>query len=161
MFSDDATCADCSNYRHLWILNLVFQLFMVTILCLLLMFFQIKGTCSPFNVVIMCAQLVTMGLKHNGTLHSRLVCNIGHTLTSIIVISFGVFNLDFFYNVIPSLCISSSFKSIDILLLDYVVASYPLFLTVLLYLCVNLHDRQHISFPSSQLRKCFKTFHTS
>ena len=36
VFSDDATCADCSKHRHLWILNLVFQLCMVTILCLVL-----------------------------------------------------------------------------------------------------------------------------
>ena len=60
MFSDDATCADCSKHRHLWILNLMFQL---TTLCLLLMLFQIKGTSSPLNVIIMHAQLLSMGLK--------------------------------------------------------------------------------------------------
>ena len=80
VFSDDATCADCSKHRHLWILNLVFQLCMVTILCLVLMLFQIKGTSSPLNVIIMCAQMVTMGLEFDRNLRTRLSCYVGRTL---------------------------------------------------------------------------------
>ena len=33
-FSDGVTCADCSKYKHLWVLNLFFQLIMVTIMYL-------------------------------------------------------------------------------------------------------------------------------
>ena len=161
LFSDNATCADCSKHRHLWILNLMFQLFMVTILCLLLMLFQIKGTSCPLNIIITCAQLAAMGLEVDGNLHTQLVCYIGQTFTNIVVTSLGVFNLDFFHTVIPPLCISPSFKSIDILLFDYVIASYPLFLTMLIYLCIVVYDGQHISFLSNPLSKCFGTFHTS
>ena len=54
VFSDGATCIDCSKHGYLWILNLAFlnKLFMVTILGLLLILFQIKGTSSPSNVII-------------------------------------------------------------------------------------------------------------
>ena len=76
-FSDNATCADCSKHRHLWILDLMFQLFMVTIVCLLLMLFQIKGTSCPLNIIITCAQLAAMGLEVDGNLHTQLVCYIG------------------------------------------------------------------------------------
>ena len=163
MFSDDAICADCSIYRHLWILNLVFQLFMVTVLCLLLMLFQVKGTSSPFNAITMYTQLATLGLKVSGNVHTRLICFLGQTFTNIIVICLGVFNLDFFHTVIPPFCISTSMKSINIVLFDYIIASYPLFLTMLIYLCIEVHDRQHIipcqSYPIA--RNCFRTFHTS
>ena len=146
LFSDDATCADCSKHRQLWILNLMFQLFMVTILCLLLMLFQIKGTSSPLNVIITYAQMAAMGLKLDGFLRARLVCYIGRTFTSIVLTSLGVLNLEFFHRVIPPLCISPSFKSIDVLLFDYVIAGYPLFLTMLIYLCIEVYDRKHMSF---------------
>ena len=52
MFSDSVTCADCSKHKHLWILYLMFQLTMVTIMCLVFMIFQIKGTSSPLNIII-------------------------------------------------------------------------------------------------------------
>ena len=133
----------------------MFQLFMVTILCLLLMLFQIKGTSCPLNVIITCAQLAAMVLKIDRNLRTQLVCYIGQTFTNIVVTSLGMFNLDFFHTVIPPLCISPSFKSIDILLFDYVIGSYPLFLTILIYLCIEVYDRQHMSFLSHPLRKCF------
>ena len=162
LFSDNTTCADCSKHRHLWILNLIFQLFMVTVLCLLLILFQIKGTSSPLNVIITYAQITAMGLKVDGNLCARLVCYIGQAFTNIIVTILGVFNLDFFHTVIPPLCISPSFKSINVLFFDYIVASYPLFLTMLIYFCIEVYDRQHIiSFPSCPLRNCFRSFHTS
>ena len=131
---------------------------MVTILCLLLMLFQIKRTSCPLNIIITCAQLAAMGLEVDGNLHTQLVCYIGQTFTNIVVTSLGVFNLDFFHTVIPPLCISPSFKSIDILLFDYVIASYPFFLTMLIYLCIVVYDGQHISFLSNPLSKCFGTF---
>ena len=68
LFSDNTTCTDCSKHRHLWISNLIFQLFMVTVLCLLLILFQIKGTSSPLNVIIIYAQIAAMGLKVDGNL---------------------------------------------------------------------------------------------
>ena len=160
LFSDVATCADCSKHRHLWILNLMFQLFMVTILCLLLVLFQIKGASSPFNVIITYAQLAVLVLKVAGNVHARLVCYIGRTFTNIVLTSLGVFNLDFFHAVIPPLCISPLFKSINVLLFDYVIASYPLFLTMLIYLCIEVYNRQHIPFLSRQLTNFFMPFNT-
>jgi hypothetical protein len=149
VFSDDATCVDCSNHRYLWILNLVFQLFMVTILGLLVILFQIKGTSSPFNVIIMYAQLAIVGLKLGGNLNTRLVCFIGQTFTTVVITTLGVFNLDFFHKVIPPLCISPSFKAINILIFDYIIASYPLLLTLFIYVCIEICDRYHVTTFSS------------
>ena len=157
VFSDDAVCADCSKHQYFWIINIVFQLLMVTILCLFLILFQIKGTSSPYNVIIMYAQLATVGLKLGGNLNTRLVCYIGQTFTNIVVTTLGIFNLDFFHRVIPPLCVSPSFKSINVLLFDYIIAIYPLFLTMFIYICIEVYDRYRIilSFLSFPFRKCF------
>ena len=78
-------------------------------------------------------QLVTVGLKLDRNFHTRLSCYIGHTFTTIIVTGMSVFSLDFFHKPIPPLCVGPLFKSINILLFDYIIASYPLFLTMLIY----------------------------
>ena len=57
MFSDSVTCADCSKHKYLWILNLMFQLTMVTLMCLVFIIFQIKGTSSPLNIIIAIAYI--------------------------------------------------------------------------------------------------------
>ena len=103
---------------------------------LLLILFQIKGTFSPFNVVIMYDQLATVGLKLGGNLNTRLVCYTGRTFTTVVTTILGFFNLDFFHKVIPPLCLSPSFKAINVLLFDYIIASYPLFLTMF-HLCFD------------------------
>ena len=54
---------------------------------------------------------------------------------------YGVFNLDFFYLVIPPFCISSHLKPIHIFLFGYISVLYPLFLVFLTWFCVELHGR--------------------
>ena len=134
---------------------------MVTILCIFIMLLQIKGTSSPLNVIIMYIQLVTVGLKLDLNLHTRLSCYVGRTFTTIIETGISVFNLDFFHKLIPPLCVSPTFRSINILLFDYLVASYPLFLMMLIYVCIEVYDRQHASFLKCPVRNCFKCFRTS
>ena len=58
------------------------------------------------------------------------------------------------------MCISSSLKSIHVLFFDYVIALYPIFLTIFLYMVIELHDRNcwivyHLAIP---LKKVFKPF---
>ena len=42
--SDGVSCADCSTHKHFWILNLLVQLSCLTIMFLVIMVLQIKGT---------------------------------------------------------------------------------------------------------------------
>ena len=84
VFSDGISCADCSKHRHLWMLNLLFQLTMVTLMCLAIIPLQIKGTSSPLNIIITYVQLFTFLLKFSGELHTRLLCYVGQSFTSII-----------------------------------------------------------------------------
>ena len=142
-FSDSFTCADCNEYRHVWILNLLFQLSMVTVMYLFIVLFQIKGTSSPLNVIITYSQLCICPFSVSVGVHVRLSCLLGPTLTTVILTIIGVTNLDFFRFVIPPMCISTSLKSIDILLFDYVIAFYPIVLTIILYICISLHDNSY------------------
>ena len=48
--------------------------------------------------------------------------------------------MDFFRSVIPPFCVSSNIKAVHALALEYLVAFYPIFLIIITYVCIKLHD---------------------
>ena len=83
----------------------------------------------------------------------------GKDVTNFIVAMYGVWNLDFFRVYTPLLCVSQSFRTINILLFEYIIALYPFILTVFVLVCIELYDRNFklIMFLSLPLRKLFTT----
>ena len=63
------------------------------------------------------------------------------TGTKILLILYGMVNLDFFHCVLPPLCISSQLRPIHVFSLGYFSAFYPFLLILLTWLCVELHGR--------------------
>ena len=155
VFSDGITCADCSEHRHLWVLNLLFQLTMVTILYIIIVVFQINGASSPLHIFITYTQLVVYAIMVGARFYSKIICQLSNKLAVPILTFLGIFNLDFFRFVIPPLCVSTTLKSLHVLLFDYIIAVFPIVLTVLIYVAIELHDRNCfiIVFLSSPLRK--------
>ena len=160
-FSDGFTCADCnSQHSHLWFLNLLLQLTMVTLMYVVVVLFQIKGTSSPLNVIITYAQLCVCAVKISVGVRIRIVCFLGPTLTSIVLSVLSVVNLDFFHFILPPMCVSPSLRSINIFIFDYVIAFFPILLTIFLYIIIELHDRNcwivyHFAIP---VKKFFTMF---
>ena len=142
VFSDGFSCADCSKHAHLWILHLLLQLTMVTLMYLVVILFQIKGASSPLNVIITYSQL-SVQIMVSVRFHVKLVCFLGPTLATVALTVLGISNLDFFRFVVPPLCINSSLKSVSALLFDYVTAFYPIVLTLFVYIAIELHDRNY------------------
>ena len=140
-FSDGATCADCSRHKYVWLLNLAFQLMAVTLMYLVVILFQIKGTSSPFNIIITNCQLGLNAIRISSGLHDGLICITNQTFTKIYLTLASVLNLDFFHFLIPPLCISPSLKSVHTLLFDYIIAVYPIIVTVIIYVAIKLYDR--------------------
>ena len=140
-FSDGATCADCSKHKYLWLVNLIFQLMAVTLLYLVVILFQIKGTCSPFNIIITNCQLGINAIMIGSGLHARIIYATNKRFAAAALTLIGVLNLDFFRFIIFPLCISPSLKSVHVLLLDYIIAVYPIIVTVVIYVAIELYDR--------------------
>ena len=126
---------------YLWILYFIFQLTMITSMYLIFIPLQLSATSSPFNVTITYIQLVAFGFKFRVTLQSRVVCAFGPTFTKVLLTIGDIWNLDYFHRLLPPTCVTHSAKAIQILLFDYVIAIYPLVLTALILLCLELHDR--------------------
>ena len=57
------------------------------------------------------------------------------------IIFSSIWNLDFFRYLIPPFCVSDQIGPLHVVALDYVVAFYPLLLTISVYICIQLHAR--------------------
>ena len=56
---------------------------------------------------------------------------------------FGIWSLDFFRTVYSPFCLHPKMSTLQVLALDYIVAVYPLFLTVVTYFLVKLYDSNY------------------
>ena len=162
VFSDSFSCADCSKYTHLWILNLFIQLIMVSIMYLAVILFQIKGAASPFNVFITYSQLFICPFTVSAGLRLKIICYLGPAMEMVALTVIGVWNLDFFRYVLPSVCVSSSLKSVNSLLFDYIIAFYPIVVTLFIYIGIELHDRNcgPITYLAIPIKRFFTLFRT-
>ena len=159
--SDNISCADCSKHRFMWILNVLLQLAMLTVMYFIFTLLQVKGTSSPLNILLTYSQLVVNAVMHDSALYDRLIHFIGTSGTLVSLTILGVFNLDFFRLVIPPFCISSSIRNINILLFEYITVIYPIILTALVFLCLHLHDQNYkiVVCISNPIRKLFHLIH--
>ena len=144
-FTDGNSCFNCSEHKYLiWILNFFLQIIMTTCLYVLFIPLQINGASSPFNVIFTYSQLVVIGMKLDSTLTSYIVCVVGQRFTNMLMTAIGFLNLDFFHLFLPPSCVSNSMKAIDTIFFDYIIAIYPMFLTLFFFLCIKLYDRNNI-----------------
>ena len=135
-------CVECFDKRYGWLVYITATLFPATILCLLVMVFQLHVTSAEMNAFVFLCQYITCVT----TLLSPYVYSDSH-LTTIhfilfaLVSFYGIWNLDFFQYFIPVFCISSDMSTLHTLALEYIVAVYPLLLTLVIYVCIVMYDR--------------------
>ena len=145
VLSNALQCMKCLDNGLGWLLYVFLATFPSTIFFLVILFCKIRITSGPFNVLILVCQGLMAGLSVSpasvfpGTefFISKPVIGIIHTFVTI----YGFFNLDFFRYVIPPFCVSSRLNMLQVLSLEYVATFYPLFLIIIIYVCVQLHAR--------------------
>ena len=89
---------------------------------------------NAFDFYVQCGYYGTVG-------YPRKI--IGTTEVSILasVTLGGFWNLDFFRFIIPQFCIRDRLTNLHVLTMEYLVALFPLFLTALTYIIIQLHAR--------------------
>ena len=138
IFSYSMQCLPCMSSGLGWTLYVFLATFPTTLLFLFLLMFQVRLTSGPLNAYIFACQLIVSALNLSITFEStsfiHAVVLIGGTI-------YGVWNLDFFRYLIPPFCASDQISPLHVIALEYTVAFYPLLLTVVAYICVQLHAR--------------------
>ena len=139
VFSYTLQCLKCLESGYGWLLYVFLATFPTTVMFLVVIICQIRITAAPMNVFIFVSQVIISWIDASPYKYTD-VSKPSYYFTFLFTV-YGIFNLDFFRYIIPHFCISSTMTTIQALSLEYIVAFYPLLLTIILYICIQLHAR--------------------
>ena len=140
VFSYTLPCLKCLEGGYGWLLYMFLATFPTTVLFLVVILCQVHITAAPMNVLIFFCQVIVSVVDASPSIYTE-TSRPGHYLVVFLITVYGIFNMDFFRYIIPHFCISSTMTTIQALSLEYIVAFYPLLLTILLYFGIQLHAK--------------------
>ena len=143
LYSYTLECSKCWGHGYGWVLYWTLELIPITFMYFLVVIFHIRATSSPLSALVLMSQIVVYTVRLNVPLHMYIeneLTGFPYVALQVLLVLCGIWSLDFFRSVIPPFCVSSNIKTIYALMLEYVVAFYPIFLIFITYLCIKLHD---------------------
>ena len=143
LYSYTLECSKCWGHGYGWVLYYLLEFIPITVLYLLVVVFHIQATSSPLSALVFMSQIVVYTIRLNVPLHMYIeneVTGFPYVAMKVLLVLCGIWSLDFFRSVIPPFCVSSNIKTIHALALEYLVAFYPIFLILITYVCIKLHD---------------------
>ena len=144
IFSYSMQCLPCMSSGLGWTLYMFLATFPTTILFLVVLIFQCRCiTSGPMNFYILTCQLIVSTLNNQPSVVSIFASTSSFSIIvwALVSIFYGIWNLDFFRYLIPPFCVSDQISPLHAITLEYIVAFYPLLLTVIVYICIQLHAR--------------------
>ena len=143
IFSYSMQCLPCMSSGLGWTLYVFLATFPTTILFLVVLIFQCRCiTSGPMNSYIFVCQLAISTLNDEPSVTNLFASATSFTfILPVVFIIYGIWNLDFFRYLIPPFCVSDQISPLHVVALEYIVAFYPLLLTVVVYICIQLHAR--------------------
>ena len=143
MYSYNLECSKCWGHSYGWALYFFLELFPITVMYVLVVIFHIRATSSPLSALVFMSQIVVYTIRGNIHLYpyvENIITGFPYVALQVLQVLCGIWSLDFFRFVIPPFCVSSNIKNVHALALEYIVAFYPIFLILLTYVCIKLHD---------------------
>ena len=140
VYSYEVKCIKCPNRWYNWVLFVVKAFVPLTIFLVIVLIFRVSATSAQLSAFVLFCQ--NFSAPNNVYL---LIANIDTTaehptlstvLAKAIVAIYGIWNLDFFRSIYKPTCLHVTIM--QVILLDYVIAFYPLLLLVFFYFAVKL-----------------------
>ena len=140
-YSYDLKCIKCNSNHESWGQYILFAFVPLTIFIVIILVFRINVLSPKLNMFVLAAQIISTPI------HLRLILHIlsqtkeksVNIPIKTIATLYGFWNLDFFRgDILPEVCINVI--PLHILVLDYLVAVYPMLLMAVAYTVVQLHD---------------------
>ena len=157
VFSYTLQCLKCLDRGYGWLLYMFLATFPTTVMFLVVILCQIRITAAPMNAFIFGCQVIVSVIDASPPTYTDAYSKPSYYLALLLLTVYGIFNLDFFRYIIPHFCISSTMTTVQALSLEYIVAFYPLLLTIILYICIQLHARdcKPLVYLWKPFHKCF------
>ena len=153
VLSYEVKCLKCFKASYGWLLYLLLACLPTTLLFFVTIIFKGNITSASMNAFVFYVQV---GYYGTVSYPQSFIGDAGISL--LVFVTFGGFlNLDFFPFIIPQFCISDRLTNLHVLTIEYLVALFPLFLTTLTYIIIQLHARdcRFLVFLWRPFRVCF------
>jgi len=154
-------CVECKNSeKYNWVLFLLIELGPISIICFSIVMFGINLASPYMNAFIFFSQIVSVKYFHNSFCWVFGGDYIRPGLSKPITLLYGIWNLDFFREFVE-ICLHEKLDSLNVLLINYIKALYPMVVLLFCYVCIKLYDRnvRLIQTLWKPLRYCRKTIH--
>ena len=154
VYSYSIGCVKCTDYKYNWLKYIAVAFLPLTVFYILVVMFRITATSGAMNGYVLICQLMTVPSS------TIVLSRVGRPVVTGIYFTFlGIWNLDFFRGLYAPFCLQPKLTALQTLMLDYVVAVYPLLLVILTYIFVKLHNRYCFVVKLwSPFYKCFALF---
>ena len=148
-YSYEFKCIRCDSELENWGLYIVFGFVPLTVFIVIILVFRINVLSPKLNIFVIAAQSVSIPIFVRVILSQR-----NKRFIEIVILTvYGIWNLDFFrVNALPDVCINVI--PLHILVLDYLIAIYPMLLMAVAYAIVELYG-----FGFRPLLYMWKPFH--
>ena len=155
VYSYTFECMRCSSVNN-WAKYISVAFIPLTVFYVLVLLFQLSANSPQLTGFVLFAQYISIpansrillqGLINNNSTVLLYIAKIFLTL-------YGIWNLDFFRAILPSICLKVT--SLQALALDYAIAFYPLVLIIITCVFFKLHERGYR--PITLLWRPFNTF---
>ena len=145
-YSYDWRCVNCSlddaSWKRNWAKYFAIAYLPLTVCFIVIVIFRININSPLLNAFVFISQVVASPMAVKAFTSNMKTSSVSQLNQIQTVISlYGFWNLDFFRVLCPLFCLHPNMSTLQVLALDYGIAVYPLFLIVVTYALVELHDR--------------------
>ena len=148
-------CVECTHSG--WLKYFAIEYIFNTIFLIVIVIFGVNVISGPINAFIYFSQVTT---TYTAVAYAENILKqqgaVTYSVRPVEAISsmYGIWNLRFFHEVIPDFCLTEHTSHLQAIALEYIIAVFPLFLVVVLYVCIELHAHNF-----RLLVWCWKPFH--
>ena len=142
VYSYDLKCIKCNSELQNWGQYILFAFLPLTIFIVIILVCRINVLSPKLYIFVLAAHSISDPIILRIILYMLFITKTGllaSILVRTIITLYGIWNLDFFRGaILPEVCINVI--PLHILVLDYLVAVYPMLLMAVAYTVVQLHD---------------------
>ena len=135
VYSYDYKCIKCAHQWSHWFRFAAQAFLPSTVFLLFILIFKISATSAQLSMFVLFSQNFTIPSNVRVFLSATEAGRFSKLFTHTFVTMYSIWNLDFFRSLYPPLCLHVS--TMHIMLLEYIIAFYPMFLLLLMCLAAK------------------------
>ena len=136
------SCVECQDHGINWVYYVLSTYFPITIFFIAVFLFSMTVTSGPLNGFVFFAQVMSViEIDADGMIPLLNVTSQYLTLKDVYVFLYSIWNMNFHTGFIKQFCLSTSFNTMDIFLLRYGEALYPLILLCIIVGVIALYNK--------------------